>query len=68
MAYNVYNVIHYKENYDEYFIKNENILDNVTNPDKLIRKIYYAVMVLFFCNLAFNILIVIYQIKKQFVA
>lgn len=43
--------MYYKKDYDYKYITSDEILDNITNPDKPIRKLYYAVMVIYFINL-----------------
>lgn len=56
MAYVAYIVIYEKKDYYKTYIESDTALDNATNPDKLMRKIYYVVMFLFFTNLFLNLL------------
>lgn len=48
-------VILLERNYDINHIETNEEIDNVTNPDKTIRKIFYTVAALFVLNLLFNI-------------
>lgn len=48
-------VILLERNYDTNHIKTNEELDNVTNPDKTIRKLFYFAAILFVLNLIFNI-------------
>lgn len=51
-------MVYNKQNFDEKYITSDEILDNVTNPDKPIRYLVYIATFLFFANLIFNILYV----------
>lgn len=66
MSYNVYIIVFFRIKYNMNLVKNEDMLDNLINPEKPFRTYYYIVMGFVCMNMIFYFLYFISRIKMVF--